>query len=601
METNTVPAKSFIPLKIKLPKGAKVGVDPFDKPEELLPIDDSFGQIPYPVDKDGHIILTGGDPNFVDGVNPDAKKEEGPAEVILPEKIEKDKAEPGSDDKEAQQQPQVAKPEVNNFKFPLPKGEEEATEEEYEEKVVDKEVGEEGITELDYYHGLLPQEDVKMLLNKPGDFLIKILELSATDRVTCLVVKPVNNGQQVTFRIKNKEGKFFIDPNQSFDSVVQLVNHYMKSKKPLGANPCTLVKPICRQEWEFTADQVELSKQIGKGAYGQVYMGKLTVKDQPPKEVAVKQMKVSEMNKEKVEESMREARLMRMMRHKNVVRCFGVVADQEPMMILMELVPGGALDNFLRTNGPKISISERVSMCFDAAKGLMHVHRRGIIHRDVAARNCLYGKGVLKITDFGLSRQASVYIADPSERTPIKYLAPEVFNTRTYTFQSDVWAFGVLMFEIFSNGADPFPNKTGPQIKQIVCFKPTLLTPPPWAPDYVKAIMNECFIKDPHKRTRLRVVCKTIVTIKMVEEKHPDLLAKMTKAKLRMNKDVQRGKPSAAKPKGTNSKKRNVDKTERTKEESEKRKPNKAKKVADRTAEEASGKGKKSNKKAKKK
>ncbi|CAD5225065.1 unnamed protein product [Bursaphelenchus okinawaensis] len=600
MASNGGAKKTFRPLKIQLPKGAKIGVDPFDKPELLLPIDDSFGQLPYPVDRNGHIVLTGGDPNFIDGINPDAKKEE-PNENIIPEKMDRQKTTEETSD---EAQPQVAKPEASNFKFTAPMmKEEDATEEEYEEKVVEKEVGEEGITELDYYHGLLPQEDVKMLLNKPGDFVVKLMEINGNERTACIVVKPVHNGQQVTLRIRNKDGKYFIDQNLQFDSVVQLVNHYMKSKKTIGSNPCQLVKPICRQEWEFTADQVELAKQIGKGAYGQVFMGRLTVKDQLPKDVAIKQMKVSEMNKEKVEESMREARLMRMMRHKNVVRCFGVVADQEPLMILMELVPGGALDNFLRTNGPKISISERVSMVFDASRGLMHIHRRGIIHRDIAARNCLYGKGILKITDFGLSRQASVYVADPSERTPIKYLAPEIFNTRTYTFQSDVWAFGVLMFEIFSNGADPYPNKTGPQIKQLVCSKGSQLTPPNWAPDYIKAIMGECFIKDPHRRTRLRVICKTIVTIKMVEEKHPELLAKMMRAKQRLSKDgTPRSKGAPGSKSKLSMKKRTIDKTERTKEESSDRKKEKARKLAERTAEEpASNKNKKPTKRPKKK
>lgn len=174
------------------------------------------------------------------------------------------------------------------------------------------------------------------------------------------------------------------------------------------------------------------------------------------------------MDKKMTEEIMKEARLMRMLKHKNIVSCFGVCADQEPLMIIMEFCTDGSLDKYLKARNIGITVDDRVQMVYDAASGINHCHRKGVVHRDIAARNCLYGKKVLKISDFGLSRQATAYRMNSSEKAPLKSLAPEVFLTQIYTPAADVWAFGVLVWEIFNNGADPYSGWTGAQLKHEV-------------------------------------------------------------------------------------------------------------------------------------
>lgn len=174
------------------------------------------------------------------------------------------------------------------------------------------------------------------------------------------------------------------------------------------------------------------------------------------------------MDKKMIEEIMKEARLMRMLKHKNIVRCFGVSADQEPLMIIMEFVQDGSLDKYLRTKTVAINIEERIQMSYDAACGINHIHKMGILHRDIAARNCLYGKKVLKISDFGLSRQATVLRTDPGEKVPLRGLSPEVFSTQVFTPAADIWAYGVLVWEIFCNGAEPYTGWTVAQVKSEV-------------------------------------------------------------------------------------------------------------------------------------
>uniref|UniRef100_A0A914RJR0 Protein kinase domain-containing protein n=1 Tax=Parascaris equorum TaxID=6256 RepID=A0A914RJR0_PAREQ len=158
------------------------------------------------------------------------------------------------------------------------------------------------------------------------------------------------------------------------------------------------------------------------------------------------------MNKKKVDEMMTEVRMMRNMRHPNIVRFYGVANRQEPLMIVMELIKGGALDKYLVSKANEIKVETRVSMACDAALGLQYVHALGIMHRcnpsaafrirakahikggylllyeawHTPARNCLYNGEEVKLSDFGMSKKGSQHILDATEKAPIRWLAPEV-------------------------------------------------------------------------------------------------------------------------------------------------------------------------------
>ncbi|KAI6238965.1 Tyrosine-protein kinase [Aphelenchoides fujianensis] len=138
--------------------------------------------------------------------------------------------------------------------------------------------------------------------------------------------------------------------------------------------------------------------------------------------------------------------------------------------------------------------------------GLEHVHQRGILHRDIAARNCLYGRKVVKLSDFGLSRQCPTYVMEGSEKAPLRWLAPEVFRSQVCSFASDVWAFGVLVWEIFTNGAEPYAGWTGNQIKEEVMNRKYRLMAPEWAPQVIKDLLLQCFLEDPEKRAPMSTV-----------------------------------------------------------------------------------------------
>uniref|UniRef100_A0A183GAC7 non-specific protein-tyrosine kinase n=1 Tax=Heligmosomoides polygyrus TaxID=6339 RepID=A0A183GAC7_HELPZ len=143
-------------------------------------------------------------------------------------------------------------------------------------------------------------------------------------------------------------------------------------------------------KWEIQHKNVTIGRILGQGAFGEVRKGILQRRSGRSVAVAVKTLKSEcELSKSKIKEMMREARMMRELKHPNVVCTYGVAVLEQPLYIILEFVPGGALDSYLRKN-KNIDRDERLLMSMGAAWGLEYLHKCSILHRDIAARNCLY-------------------------------------------------------------------------------------------------------------------------------------------------------------------------------------------------------------------
>ncbi|XP_076667958.1 receptor protein-tyrosine kinase sevenless isoform X2 [Andrena cerasifolii] len=226
-------------------------------------------------------------------------------------------------------------------------------------------------------------------------------------------------------------------------------------------------------------EQITLAKFLGSGAFGEVFQGNAMDLDRPGvTPVAIKTLRKGASAQEKTE-FLQEARLMSHFRHKHVLRLLGVCMDTDPPLLVLELMEAGDLLSYLRagrslqpTDPHVLRLQDLLAMCEDVARGCRYLEELHFVHRDLACRNCLVSardreNRVVKIGDFGLARDIyknDYYRKEGEGLLPVRWMAPESLVDGVFTSQSDVWAFGVLMWEITSLGQQPYPARTNLEV-----------------------------------------------------------------------------------------------------------------------------------------
>eukprot|EP00066_Takifugu_rubripes_P024523 XP_011613789.1 PREDICTED: fibroblast growth factor receptor 1-A-like isoform X1 [Takifugu rubripes] len=233
--------------------------------------------------------------------------------------------------------------------------------------------------------------------------------------------------------------------------------------------------------WELPRDRLVLGKPLGEGCFGQVVMGEAMGldKEKPNRvtKVAVKMLK-SDATEKDLSDLISEMEMMKIIgKHKNIINLLGACTQDGPLYVIVEYASKGNLREYLRARRPpgmeycynpdqvpveNMSIKDLVSCAFQVARGMEYLASKKCIHRDLAARNVLVTEdNVMKIADFGLARDIhhiDYYKKTTNGRLPVKWMAPEALFDRIYTHQSDVWSFGVLLWEIFTLGGSPYPG-----------------------------------------------------------------------------------------------------------------------------------------------
>uniref|UniRef100_A0A7N8WHX6 Fibroblast growth factor receptor n=1 Tax=Mastacembelus armatus TaxID=205130 RepID=A0A7N8WHX6_9TELE len=233
--------------------------------------------------------------------------------------------------------------------------------------------------------------------------------------------------------------------------------------------------------WELPRDRLVLGKPLGEGCFGQVVMGEALGldKEKPNRvtKVAVKMLK-SDATEKDLSDLISEMEMMKIIgKHKNIINLLGACTQDGPLYVIVEYASKGNLREYLRARRPpgmeycynpdqvpveNMSIKDLVSCAYQVARGMEYLASKKCIHRDLAARNVLVTEdNVMKIADFGLARDIhhiDYYKKTTNGRLPVKWMAPEALFDRIYTHQSDVWSFGVLLWEIFTLGGSPYPG-----------------------------------------------------------------------------------------------------------------------------------------------
>ncbi|XP_038203775.1 muscle, skeletal receptor tyrosine-protein kinase isoform X6 [Arvicola amphibius] len=294
----------------------------------------------------------------------------------------------------------------------------------------------------------------------------------------------------------------------------------MYQRMPLLLNPKLL-------SLEYPRNNIEYVRDIGEGAFGRVFQARAPglLPYEPFTMVAVKMLK-EEASADMQADFQREAALMAEFDNPNIVKLLGVCAVGKPMCLLFEYMAYGDLNEFLRSMAPHtvcslshsdlstkarmsspgpppLSCAEQLCIARQVAAGMAYLSERKFVHRDLATRNCLVGENmVVKIADFGLSRNiysADYYKANENDAIPIRWMPPESIFYNRYTTESDVWAYGVVLWEIFSYGLQPYYGMAHEEVIYYV-RDGNILSCPENCPLELYNLMRLCWSKLPADR-----------------------------------------------------------------------------------------------------
>ncbi|XP_062242258.1 tyrosine-protein kinase Fes/Fps [Platichthys flesus] len=359
----------------------------------------------------------------------------------------------------------------------------------------------------DWYHGAIPRLEVLELLKTDGDFLVR-----KSQEKQGYVLSVQGDGSCKHFLIQNTDNLYRLD-GQGFHSIPLLIHHLLSSQQPVTKRAdIVLRKPVLKDKWVLDHDDIILGQLIGRGNFGEVFSGSLR-SDKTP--VAVKTCKEN-LAPEHKNKFLMEARILKQYEHPNIVRLIGVCTQKQPIYIIMELVQGGDFLSFLRQKSQSLTPKILIKMIENVTAGMEYLESKKCIHRDLAARNCLVAEhNVVKISDFGMSRQQEdgVYSAEGGLRQiPVKWTAPEALNYGRYTTESDVWSFGVLLWEAFSMGMSPYTSMSNQQTREEV-ERGYRMPAPHGCPVEISRIMSCCWQYDAKHRPSFKKLRAELTTI----------------------------------------------------------------------------------------
>ncbi|XP_063798154.1 ephrin type-A receptor 2 [Pseudophryne corroboree] len=264
-------------------------------------------------------------------------------------------------------------------------------------------------------------------------------------------------------------------------------------------------KAVLKFTTEIAPNAVTRQKVIGAGEFGEVYKGILKLPGRKEIPVAIKTLKAGYTEKQRTD-FLSEASIMGQFCHHNIIRLEGVVSKYKPMMIITEHMENGALDKFLKDNDGEFSAMQLVGMLRGIADGMKYLSEMNYVHRDLAARNILVNSQlVCKVSDFGLSR----VLEDDPEATyttsggkiPIRWTAPEAISYRKFTSASDVWSYGIVMWEVMSYGERPYWEMSNQEVMKAI-NEGFRLPAPMDCPSAIYQLMMQCWQQERNRRPK---------------------------------------------------------------------------------------------------
>ncbi|XP_062842069.1 ephrin type-A receptor 3 isoform X1 [Trichomycterus rosablanca] len=264
---------------------------------------------------------------------------------------------------------------------------------------------------------------------------------------------------------------------------------------------------------EIEVSNIRIERVIGAGEFGEVCSGRLRLPSKREIHVAIKSLKAGYTEQQR-RDFLSEASIMGQFDHPNIIRLEGVVTRCKPVMIITEYMENGSLDTFLKKRDGQFAVIQLVGMLRGIAAGMQYLSEMNYVHRDLAARNILVnGNLVCKVSDFGLSR---VLEDDPDAvyttrggKIPIRWTAPEAIAYRKFTSASDVWSYGIVMWEVISYGERPYWEMSNQDVIKAI-DEGYRLPPPMDCPVVLHQLMLDCWEKNRSDRPKFGQIVNTL-------------------------------------------------------------------------------------------
>ncbi|NWH59566.1 BMX kinase, partial [Geococcyx californianus] len=361
-----------------------------------------------------------------------------------------------------------------------------------------------------WYAGNIFRAQSEQLLRqkaKEGAFMVRKSSQAGMYTVSVFCKVPENKeGTVKHYHVhKTPENKYYLVENYCFESISKLIHYHQHNSAGMvtrlryavstHASKVPDTASLGNGIWELKREEIVLLRELGSGQFGVVHLGKW----KGQYDVAIKMIKEGAMSED---EFIEEAQTMMKLNHPKLVRLYGICSKLYPIYLVTEYMPNGCLLSYLRNHRKELQPLQLLEICYDVCDAMAFLESCQFIHRDLAARNCLVDSNLtVKVSDFGMTRYVldDLYISSLGTKFPVKWSAPEVFHYTKFSSKSDVWAFGVLMWEVFTLGKQPYELYDNMQVIEKVSqgyrlYRPQLVS------DIIYQMMYNCWHELPEKR-----------------------------------------------------------------------------------------------------
>ncbi|OCT60304.1 tyrosine-protein kinase Srms [Xenopus laevis] len=363
-----------------------------------------------------------------------------------------------------------------------------------------------------WYFEVANRNDAERLLLSPpnahGSFLVR-----PSDSTPGHYSLSVRNENKVShFRISvSAKGEFYIQNERFFATIEELIGFYKVNWKLIKSPLFQVCVWVVHQkdQWERPRSEFKLIKQLGAGNFGEVWEGFWNDKDK----VAIKTFKQDNINESDFK---KEVDALKNLCHRNLIQLYAVCSVGGPIYIVTELMSKGSLQQFLRGDeGPHLTDPKFMHIISQVADGMAYLENKHLVHRDLAARNVLVGEElVCKIADFGLARllKDDFYLVQSNKNIPVKWTAPEAMTHQKYSTKSDVWSYGIVVYEVFMLGQQPYQGMLNREVFIKVTSGYRLPKPDRCSTD-IYTLMLECWQEKPNQRPSFYEIVEKLTAI----------------------------------------------------------------------------------------